>query len=53
MTVNVKVKGDNETVRVQGKAEIDSRTQRLVARDGDKVTGEFPLDQIDHWFNEA
>jgi hypothetical protein len=40
-------------IRVAGRAEKDDSSQRVIARDGDKITGEFPLGEIDHWYNEA
>lgn len=48
-----KLKYSDETVRVQGKAEKDLKSDRLIARDGDKITGELSLDKIESWWNEV
>jgi hypothetical protein len=55
MSVVIKLKYSDETIRAQGQVEKDDRTQRLIAREAGtgKITAEFPLDKVEHWYNEA
>ena len=54
MAVVIKLKYSDEVIKAQGQAEKNEQTNRLVctAPDG-KITGEFQLDKVEHWYNEA
>ncbi len=54
MAAVIKLKGPDSLnpIRVAGTAEKDPASQRIIARDGNRVTGEFPLEQVDVWYNE-
>ena len=49
--IKLKNSRDADPMRLPGKAEKNDQMQTLIIRDGDTITGEFPLDNIEQWYN--
>jgi hypothetical protein len=53
VVIKLKESADPNPIRVEGIAEKDSGARQLIARDGERLTGEFPLDNVGYWYNET